>query len=344
MQLQHVLPKVLIVEPHPYHQEILPCFVKYFQELGYNVDCYIRRECRHSHVFCKMPHKPNIKYYDHEKLCEILSDCSRYDYVFFSSFEFMDKNFQGKITDFLGYIPNAKYGIMGCHHTLSNIKDYNSVDFVKNNKIFSCSGFKYNNKVVPMLAPIYYGGFTGAHKLKEKRKFIVVGAVTSYSKNHNLLFETAEKLINDKYKNFQITIIGKGKLKIPYKFRKYIKFKGAVPFNKMFKFIEKSDFYLPLMDLQLQDHLRYLTNCCSGSRNLVLGFNKPCLINNVFGKAYKFNETNAILYNENNLYDAMVKALQISETDYSIMHENLAMMKNKIYIESLENLKKALGE
>ncbi len=229
-------PKVLIVEPHPYHQEILPAFVHYFQDMGYDVDCYIRQECRDSRVFCKMRFKPNIVYYDIKNLGKMLTDCSEYDYVFFSSFEFMGSDFQGKIVDFLGYIPNAKHGILGCHHTLTNIPDYNSVDYFKKGRIFSCSGFKYNNKIVPMLAPTYYGVFK-SHKLNRKRRFIVVGAITDYSKNHNLLFETVEKLVNDGLKKFEIIVIGKGSLHIPHKLKKYIKFKGALPFNKMFKYI-----------------------------------------------------------------------------------------------------------
>lgn len=37
---------VLIVEPNPYHGEILPGFVKYFQEVleGYNTDLFLRRK------------------------------------------------------------------------------------------------------------------------------------------------------------------------------------------------------------------------------------------------------------------------------------------------------------
>ena len=342
--IQHTqLPKVLIVEPHPYHQEILPAFVKYFYDMGYDVDCYIRQECRNSHVFCKMPRKPNVVYYDPKELSQMLADCSKYDYVFFSSFEFMGSDFQGKIVDFLGYIPNAKYGIMGCHHTLTNIKDYNSVNFLKQGRIFSCAGFKYNNKIVPMLAPIYYGDFK-PHKLNRKRQFIVVGAITDYSKNHNLLFETAEKLIDDGFKKFQITIIGKGSLHIPHKLKRYIKFKGALPFNKMFKHINRADFYLPLLDLKLENHLRYLTNCCTGSRNLILGFKKPCLINDVFASAYRFNKTNAILYKDNGLYAAMKNALDMPRDKYNKMQDNLEKLGTKIYQESKYNLTTAMGK
>ena len=343
MSQQSISPKVLIVEPHPYHQEILPGFVKYFNELGYDVYCYIRQECRNSNVFCKMPIKPNITYYDYTKLADLLTDCSQYDYVFFSSLEFMSKDFQGKITDFLGYIPNAKHGIMGCHHTLTNIKDYDSVDLLNQNRVFSCSGFKYNRRVVPMLAPIYYGNFKPS-KLHKKKQFVVVGAITSYSKNHNLLFTTVEKLKNDGLKNFKITVIGKGRLKVPFRLRRYIKFKGSVPFNKMFKYVNNADFYLPLLDLQLENHLRYLTNCCTGSRNLILGFKKPCLINDVFASVYKFDKNNAILYHDNDLYAAMKNALTVTKDEYHNLQTNLESLGLKIYTESFNNLKKAVGK
>lgn len=338
---EKTMKKVLIVEPHPYHQEILPGFVKYFQDIGYDVDCYIRRECRYSRVFCKMRFKPKVFYYNYKQLGKYLSDCSKYDYVFFSSFEFMGQDFQGKITDFLGFVPNAKHGILGCHHTLTNIKDYDSVGFLDDGRIFSCSGFKYDNRVVPMLAPIYYGAFKD-HEKNRKTHFIVVGAITDYSKNHNLLFETAERLIKDKFKNFRITVIGKGKLRIPHDLKRYIKFKGALSFNKMFKYLNNSDFYLPLLDLKLENHLRYLTNCCTGSRNLVLGFKKPCLINDVFAAAYRFDNTNAILYKDNDLYTAMKTALELTQDNYKKLKDNLADLSSKIYKESENNLKKVM--
>lgn len=342
MSQQSTSPKVLIIEPHPYHQEILPGFVKYFRDMGYDVDCFIRRECQNAKVFCNMPEKPNIVYYDCTELGKMLADCSKYDYVFFSSLEFMGQDFQGKITDFLGYIPNAKHGIMGCHHTLTNIKDYNSIDLFRAGRVFSCSGFKYDNKIVPMLAPIYYGDFK-PHKLNRKKQFVVVGAITDYSKNHDLLFKTVENLKRDKLKNFKITVIGKGHFRVPFRFRRYIKFKGALPFNKMFKYVNNADFYLPLLDLQLENHLRYLTNCCTGSRNLILGFAKPPLINNVFASAYHFDTTNAILYSDNDLYTAMKTALTLPVSEYNKMQNNLVKLADKIYAESKNNLKKVIG-
>ena len=37
---------VLIVEPNPYHAEILPGFVRYFQDLNYNVDIKVIRKVK----------------------------------------------------------------------------------------------------------------------------------------------------------------------------------------------------------------------------------------------------------------------------------------------------------
>ena len=334
--------KVLMLEPHPYHQEILPGFVKYFNDLGYSVDLLIRNECLGLNVFCRFKHKLNIRYYDVSEIKEILSDCSGYDFIFFSSLEYEAEPFHGKYTDFLGFVPNTKYGILACHHTLTNIGGYNSVEYFNQGRVFSCSGFKYEDQVVPMLAPIYYGKIEKKHKLNRKKEFIVVGAITDYSKNHNLLFDTVTKLLEQNIKNFNITVIGNGALNIPKKLRKYITFKGALSFDKMFKCMEKADFYLPLMDLGLENHLRYLTNCCSGSRNLILGFNTPCLINETFGMAYDFNSDNSIIYRDNELFEAMKKAIGLSKSDYLLMQNNLQKLADDVYTISLENLRNSI--
>ena len=49
---------VLLIEPNPYHGEIQPGFVKYFQDLGYNVDIFMRLENYLENPFVKYTKNP----------------------------------------------------------------------------------------------------------------------------------------------------------------------------------------------------------------------------------------------------------------------------------------------
>ncbi|MDR1523395.1 MAG: hypothetical protein LBS29_05555 [Endomicrobium sp.] len=62
-----------------------------------------------------------------------------------------------------------------------------------------------------------------------------------------------------------------------------------------------------------------------------MGFVKPCLINEKFAKEYGFNSGNSIIYNENNLYNAMKEAIFMRMEQYLDMQEKLKQMKETIY-------------
>ena len=143
--------------------------------------------------------------------------------------------------------------------------------------------------------------------------------------------------------NFEITIIGlSGKIDIPDELANYIKFKGKLPFAEMYKEMEKADFFLPLLDPSNEWHRRYLNETTTGSRQLILGFLKPCLINEEFANAYDFNQNNSIIYQQNNLLNAMKAAININSEEYEKLQKNLNLLAQNIYKESLQNLKDSI--
>ena len=113
-------------------------------------------------------------------------------------------------------------------------------------------------------------------------------------------------------------------------------------FPDMFNIIEKSDFLLSTMDITNIKHNRYLKGQSSGNIQLSLGFKKPLIINEVFGKNYEFSNDNAIFYSENNLKDGMLKAINISFEDYKKMQNSIDDLSKKIYNQSLNDLKNVI--
>lgn len=340
-----IIKKVLIVEPHPYHQEILPGFIKYFNELGYNTNLLIRKEVSNSEVFCKFPYQPNITFFKEKNIKSILlsNKIKEYDFIFFSSFEYLTDKFRGKFLDFIGFIPKTKNGILGCYHTTSFIDEFDSLGYYNDKRLFTVSGFDFKSKPTVMLASIYFGKVETKKAFNNFVRFIVVGSVTKYAKNHDLIIEATEKLLEKNINNFEIVVIGKGTINIPKKCRKNIKFFGDLDFKNMYREMEKAHYFLPLLDPTIETHKHYMNETSTGSRQLILGFLTPCIINEEFAKIYHFNESNSITYKENNLVEAMKMAINFNQSDYEKLQKNLKDLAENIYKESLTNLQTAIG-
>lgn len=171
--------KVLIIEPHPYHNEVLPGFVKYFQDLNYQVDVMLREEVYKEKVFCKYKNKPNILPYELFKIKELLSKDSikEYDFLFCSSLEFLHKNpsdsksnVKGKFVDFLGFIPKTKFGMLGVYHTIDFIKQFDDYNLLNDGRIFTLTGYAFDNKKTLLLNPHFFGDAKIKQKLNKKNK------------------------------------------------------------------------------------------------------------------------------------------------------------------------------
>jgi len=342
--LKHkIQPKtVLIVEPNPYHGEILPGFVKYFQDTGYTVELMLRYENSAKHIFSRFSIKPSI--YQGTALCikKLLQNAKirNYDFVFISSSAFLEEGvFSSSYLEFLGFIPKAKYGIMIVEHTIDPfLKKFKEDGLLKNKRLFTLSGFQNT----PILNPHFFGDkIKITPKSNDKTRFIVVGGINKYCKNHDLLFSSANTLINKNF-NFEIVIIGRGKLKIPRNLKNHIIHKGGLNSSDMYTEMEKADFFLPLLDSSIKDHLRYTKGTTSGSRQLGLGFQKPMIIDITFAKPYNLDDTNSICYRNNDLTSGMIKAIRLSQKNYFKIQNQIKILSNKIYNKSLKNLKDSI--
>lgn len=334
--------RVLIVEPNPYHGEILPGFVKYFRDLGFSTDLLLRSANKVDDIFCRFKIKPRVISGSAEKLKKFLKSdiINKYKYVFFSSSAFWETDFcVDSYLNYLGFVPNAKNGIMMVEHNIEPyLKEYNEEEYLHKNRLFTLSGFHDT----PMLNPHFFGENVKITRKSDKViKFVAVGRIGRNCKNHDILISAVSELSKKNYK-FKVTVIGIGKLKIPKELKKYIDFKGHLSYKRMYSEIEKADYILPLLDYSIEDHHRYINGTTTGNRQLIMGFLKPCIIEEPFAAWYGFNNQNAIIYKDNNLADGMIQGIELSGNDYSDLQNNLKNLENEIYKISLENLKKAV--
>ena len=337
---------VLLIEPNPYHGEIQPGFVKYFQDLGYNVDIFMRLENYLENPFAKYTKNPPRMFFG---TAPIIRDWvnsltgTEYEYIFLSSSAFWNapREFFGKYLDYLGKTPASKHGILMIeHNAVPYLHEYDEEKYLDEHRVFALT----ENNGIPRINPHYFGEFKSKVYNPDSVKFVVVGGINSSCKNHVLLLDTIEKLVKNKITNFQVTVIGNGNLEIPRNISKYISVMGRLNYDDMYNIVNKSDYVLALLDPENKDHNRYKTGTTTGSFQLSIGFNKPIIIERTFASHYNLDENNSVVYSGNDLYGAMLNAIKTNRPEYNKMRKNLSNLEQDIYAESLNNLKTAVGK
>ena len=214
-----------------------------------------------------------------------------------------------------------------------------------NKNLITLRKLNYKDAKSVVINPHYFGDVKITPKNKEITNFITIGAIQGKRKNNDLIINAAKELHEKGIHNFKITVIGKGHLKkLPKEIQKYFDIKGRLPFDKMYDEIEKADFMLTSYDKNNPKHQRYNTTGTSGNFQLVYGFLKPCIIVEEFAALNGFDRGNSILYRDNEDYcSALIDGINMSGEDYSGMQEKLKEYEQKLYIESLNNLKNLIG-
>lgn len=337
---------ILMVEFNNFHGECLPGIAKYFLDLGYNLDiCLTESEIelepfanfKNDKISLFQISKPSLKKIMQHDILE------RYAHVYINSDSvYIDEMIS--VFDYIGKdikFPQGKVITM-CHHAekFENIKPQSDkFAVVALNKLPILNGQNYS-----MVNAHYFGDFIRLQKNKITN-FICVGIIESQRKNHSLLFDAVEMLLNRNITNFKITVVARaGALKIPSHILPYLDFKGRLSYKEMYENLERADFYLPLFDPENTLHERYLHHGSSGSYQLIYGFGLPCVINCKFQTEVNgFNQSNSIGYSNNSdLGEAMAEAIAMPNEEYLQKVSEVYKLSRKIYTESLNNIKNIL--
>lgn len=131
--------------------------------------------------------------------------------------------------------------------------------------------------------------------------------------------------------------------KIPGHLRPFLHVAGKLDFPAMYEAMRRADYFLPLLDPGNPAHNRYITTGVTGSAQLVYGFAKIPVIHEKFASFYGFNDRNALLYREETLGGAMLRAIRQTEEEYAEMQQALLQLGRDIDRESRSNLERALA-
>lgn len=333
----------LIWEPCSYsHAEVVPGYAKYLLDLGYHVSVLLNPDRYDEGLFSRFGHE-NISY---NRLTR--SETKK----FFKNAKL--RKIQGVLVTTVGKLcDRIHYGdVYNCFNkSLSPSKLLlvehgikTSVDAgTWQDKIITLRKMDYKGASTTVVNPHYFGHVKITPKNEDITRFITIGAIQSKKKNNELIVNAVKILYDEGYRNFKVTVAGKGSMKgIPDELLPYFDITGRISFSDLYKELEKADFILT--SYNEKQHSRYKTWSTSGNFQLVYGFLKPCVITEDFAPINGFDKFNSVIYKSDDDYaSAMKRCIEMSQEEYKQIQANLKLYTDNLYSESLKNLKSAIS-
>ena len=324
------------------HAEVIPGYVKYLIDLGYNVTVMMSCVSTQKGLFSKFSEedmkKITINKFSTKEGCKYFSKYSLNGAkgVLITTARRLSM-YKGTYEPELNLFKEEdRKKVLFVDHDINTATDAGNV----NDRIITLMKPDYKDVKTTVVNPHYFGEVELSPK-NDITNFIMVGVLKGRRRNHQLLVNTVGELIKSGYTNFKITVIGKGSLNdVSEKIKNYFDIKGNADFETLYKEMEKADFFLPMLDGENPEHDRYVTTGTSGSFQLIYGFRKPCLLMEKFAKYHGFNMENSIVYHKNSAFlNAMISAINMSKEDYQKLQENMKSLEKEIFESSLNNMK-----
>jgi hypothetical protein len=345
--LREVRPNsVLVVEPNDCHGEVIPSYVRYLVNLGYDADVLMRPEVYDLKPFCR--------YEDARVRCLALplelqkhffalkKSLDRYKRIFFTShilyqalqlhsglmyrtLTLRDGTVFGRCLPIFAHFPALRESldrlVVVEHHF-----DFADRELLARDKVITLTDFNAPGSPSIGVNPHFFGEVRMTPRSEGNfTNFITVGALKNFRRSCDLLLESVWELHRSRPGAFKITVIGLGELeKIPEEIRPYFDIRGRVDFPALYAEMEASDFFLTLLDPSNIEHDRYLTTGTTGSFQLIYGFAKPCLIHEKFAGKYELTNENSLIYTANaGLAETMRRAMNMGGEEYSSLQSAL---------------------
>jgi hypothetical protein len=322
------------------HAEVVPGFVRYLLDLGYEV-CVCVTPARYDEGLFSRFSDPRIH------LCRMTQRALRRHFrrhglgaaagVLVTTARKISgaDDYSAERQLFASVVPPRR--VLLVEHDVRGPADHGALT----GDIITLQQVHYGNAVTTVVNPHYFGRVAVKAKGTERIRFVTIGALRSRRRNAGLLVEAIARLHDDGVTGFDVVVIGRGSLRgVPARLRPHITVLGRVDFSELYRRMEEADFVLPLLDPANPRHGRYITTGTSGSFQLVFGFRKPCLIERTFASATGLDTGNALVYDGSaGLAQAMAAAIRMGPDRYARMQEELASTADRLYATSLENLR-----
>ncbi|MDA0979259.1 MAG: hypothetical protein O3B72_11915, partial [Proteobacteria bacterium] len=335
----------LIVEPNSFHGEVLPGICHYLDELGYDIFLVMRRKNQLDEALCRVSSRGALRTFVIAppvfRLFAGSLDLARFDAVMVTSITYAERHgYYGSFYQYMNNRLKVCRNLLGLEHHV-----YRPVTFrelANYRKIFTISGYSSADLDLPMLNPHYFGEVSVKQVRGAPVRFLAVGQALQSQRSFDLLHASISRLRDRGYEDFEVNLVGRDTGAWQFDSLGQLKVLGYLDFEEFYALLETVDFVLPLLDPGVPRHQRYLSGETTGTRQLVLGFQRIPVVHRSFARAYGWNEDNAVLYADEDLDIAMEAALNLSDERYNQMLRSLADHAMDIEKQSLANLEQAL--
>ena len=334
---------VLMIEANDFHGEIMPGYIKYLLDLGYNVDLLATEKHGEDSTLCRLKSDRVKSYYTNiSTMEEILKDAetmNKYKGLFVNSLLTSRQDRKVKSPAIVyRYFKNIKKPEGGFCINVCHTIDRLEKSFLKENNCVVLADTKIPG--LPVVNPCYFGEVKVSGK-NDKTIFLISG---DGSKNFGMVADSVRKLLREGITNFKVYVTGRNNhAELSEDLKSHVEFLGYVSFEKLYSLAEESDFIIPCLDPDNKKHLWYINNGTSGAFQLSYGFLKPMLIAEKFAQKAGVDSESAIIYEKNpDLTEAMRNAICMDKEVYKKMQEGVKKCCTQLYNSSLENLKNSI--
>lgn len=331
--------EILIVELNNSHGSVLANYATYFKKLGYSISFVLQYGTNIiENPLCRLMGKYRIWTGNIEHIKDALrkSDLTKFEIVFIQTTFYNGES----VFRILNKVPVGRYGFLAVEHNYDPyVKKFSEEFYFKEGIMFTVAGFR-NTRMLNLTSIGKEVECRG--KRRTGVRFVAVGAIAKTNRNFEQLFSAVRYLYQKGYRSFEIQIIGPGVLNIPADVAPFIHFYGRLDYPSMYNRVESSDFVLGLLDYADKDHHKYIDNWATATSQLSYAFKKPLLIQEPFANSYHLTNSNSIIYQGNELGEAMEQAIFMSDKRYAEMQQNLKETAEILEEQSLTNLNNAL--
>ncbi len=329
---------ILILEPFHYHYECTPGFIKYFIDLGYDVDIIMHKMGITSLTIFEPIFKVRLFIYEdneilNEKAANLSSIFQKYNFILIETTEPKMFDLYTKLN-----LLNCKNSIFVFHHI-----DY-SYSFPFISKLKNCQKWSLGNfSNITYVNPNYFG-YIKKKRMNRIKEFFIT---STKNRTYNLLISAAEEIKKENLK-FHITVVGKvetfSRTNISESLKDNFSFKYKISYINLYKHVFNSDFIIINFDPNNSEDMKFQKIRVTGSSQLSYGFLKPVIINEKFASFYNFNYSNSLVYENSNFSKVLNYAININNKEYKKLQNNLLLLSKEIYSNSLNNVKNSLKE
>lgn len=366
-----MIKKALLFEPAGYHHTLLPCYMKYLLDLGYDVDLLAHESFSLEDDFaCLLDEfRPNVILFSDLNLSDVseVIDFDAYDLIWVTTLNGFGKSAWKNPFDVLGSYPDPSDGLYGTIHAMDSVHSI-GLDFGRFAQVFSLVDFGLAEPAIAPLSLSYYGevprytadlnhrvnmlitgvsvsmpGVTRAMTERYDKELKVVAVGSTFNRDywiHALIGQIAYFFTRRRgWKWYGAVPV------LPMKLRRAVRtldLRGYASSSELYAAVEQTDFLIANFEKDVLD--KFSKRNISGQALFSLGFCKPLILPASVANFWGFDSSNSIVFEDGNFSDGMRRAMEISSEEYSELQQGLAIKAKVDYEASLDLLRNRIEE